>query len=163
MGEIIIEPFEEKLLNPNSYNFKLCNELLVYDYEQYIDPTKKTKVEKITIPHDGIVLYPHKLYLGCTYEKMGSKFYVPFISGRSSIGRLGLFVHITAPLGDIGFVGQWTLQLHATVPIKVYPFMKIGQIYFIVPKGEITLYRGKYQGSRGPKFSEIYKDFEDAQ
>ncbi len=90
---------------------------------------------------------------------MGSNYYAPFIYGRSSVGRLGLFVQITAPLGDIGFSGKWTLQLTPVRPVRVYPGMKIGQIFFLKPYGEINLYTGKYQNSNGPRKSEIYKDF----
>ena len=68
-------------------------------------------------------------------------------------------MHITADLIDIGSYNQWTLQLHAIQPVRVYPNMLIGQVTFWCVKGEITLYSGKYQGSKGPMESEIYKDF----
>ena len=90
---------------------------------------------------------------------MGSKHCVPIIRGRSSTGRLGLFIHITADIIDIGSINQWTLQMHAVQKIKIYPGMLIGQVTFWVPKGKIILYKGKYQGSRGPMESQIYKDF----
>ncbi len=158
-GKIRIEPFDKKLLNPNSYNFRLDKQIYVYTYEKYLDLAKKPKVKKIDFPEEGLVLEPNKLYLSCTFEKMGSDYYVPFIGGRSSTGRVGLFIHITAPLGDIGFLGKWTLQLKSTVPIKIYPYQKIGQIIFFKTKGEINLYDGKYQGSFGPQWTKIYEDF----
>lgn len=158
-GEIIISPYNEKYLNPNSYNFHLSDELFVYK-NKILDPKVEQPIKKIKISKKGLILRPNELYLGCTEEKMGGNYFAPFIFGRSSTARLGLFVQITAPLGDIGFVGKWTLQLNPIRPIKVYPHMRIGQIFFLKPLGEITLYEGKYQFSNKPRKSEIYKDFE---
>lgn len=90
---------------------------------------------------------------------MGSNFYVPIIRGRSSTGRIGIFIHITADLIDIGSVNQWTLQMHAVQPVKIYPQMLIGQVTFWTIQGKIKLYEGKYQGSKGPMASQIHKDF----
>ena len=91
---------------------------------------------------------------------MGSNYYVPIINGRSSIGRLGLFVHITANLIDIGSINNWTLQFHAIQPVKIYKNMLIGQVTFWKPYGKIDLYSGKYKNSIGPEPSQIYKDFQ---
>lgn len=113
----------------------------------------------IEIPTEGYILEPEILYLGHTEEMMGSNWYVPIIRGRSSIGRIGLFIHITADLIDIGSINQWTLQLHCVQPIRIYAGMLIGQVTFWHVDGEITLYQGKYQGSRGPMASQIHKDF----
>lgn len=159
-GKIHIEPFAESQLNPNSYNFRLGDTITVYT-EKILDPKKQNKTKTITIPEDGIVLQPDTLYLGHTLEVMGSEHYVPIIRGRSSIGRLGIFVNITADLIDIGSINQWTLQMHVVQPVRVYPGMLIGQVTFWHVKGAVTLYTGKYQGSRGPVASEIYKDFID--
>lgn len=155
---IIINPFCEAQLNPNSYNFRLGRQLKVYK-NYLLDPKIKQETEVIEIPDNGIILEPKKLYLGHTKEIMGSKHYVPIIRGRSSTGRLGLFIHITADIIDIGSINQWTLQMHAVQRIKIYPGMLIGQVTFWVPKGKIIIYKGKYQGSRGPMESQIYKDF----
>lgn len=113
----------------------------------------------IEIPTEGLLLNPHSLYLGHTEEIMGSEYFVPIIRGRSSIGRLGLFINVTADLIDIGSINQWTLQLHAIQPIVVYPGMLIGQVTFWCTFGAITLYKGKYQRSKGPMESQMYKDF----
>jgi dCTP deaminase len=155
---IIIEPYNRKYLNPNSYNFHLGDKLFIYTND-VIDPKIEQPIEQIEIPDSGFILSPGQLYLGHTQEVMGSDYYVPFIFGRSSIGRLGLFVQITAPLGDIGFVGRWTLQLTPTLPIRVYKKLRIGQIFFIKPFGEIRLYEGKYQNSIEARKSEIFRDF----
>lgn len=159
IGDIIIAPFNESALNPNSYNFRLGNYLKVYK-DEILDPKKKLEVEIINIPDEGLVLEPNKVYLGFTEEKMGSNKFVPIMSGRSSTGRLGLFVHITADLIDIGSINHWTLQMHATQKVRIYKGMPIGQVTFWKTMGEISLYQGKYQGSMGPMESQIWKDFQ---
>jgi dCTP deaminase len=150
-GRIIIDPFDPVLLNPNSYNFRLGRQLLTYSNQDVIDTRYEASVNAYEIPDDGFVLEPGKLYLGHTLEKMGSSIFVPILGGRSSTGRLGLFVHITAPLGDIGYFGQWTLQFRATVPVRIYYKQKIGQMIFVQSYGEISPYIGKYQGGTGPQ------------
>lgn len=157
-GRIYIEPFELEQVNPNSYNFTLGNKILVYT-DKILDVKKKNKTKTIVIPPEGTVLEPSKIYLGHTQEVMGSNHYVPIIRGRSSVGRLGIFINITADLIDIGSINQWTLQIHVVQPVKVYPGMHIGQVTFWEVDGDITLYSGKYQASRGPISSQIYKDY----
>lgn len=155
---IIINPFSSDQVSPNSYDFRLGETLLTYRAKT-LDAKKNNETEKITIPKEGIILMPNKLYLGHTYEEMGSNKFVPIIRGRSSTGRLGLFINITADLIDIGSINQWTLQLHTVQPLRVYPNMLIGQVTFWEPEGQIDLYNGKYQGSIGPVASKLYRDF----
>lgn len=157
-GEIVIEPYNSENLNPNSYNFHLGDYVLMYKNE-VLDPKKKQETERVEISDEGLILYPNKLYLGYIKEKMGSEKYVPIINGRSSTGRLGLFVHITANLIDIGSINNWTLQMHAVQPVKIYKDMSIGQVTFWKPYGEINLYDGKYKGSTGPMESQVWRDF----
>ena len=157
---IEISPFNKLQLNPNSYNYRLGDYLKVYD-EEVLDSEQKLKTKVIKIPNEGIILYPNKLYLGFTEEVFGSDKYVPIITGRSSTGRLGLFVQITSELVDIGFHGRLTLQLHSTQPVKVYKGMQIGQVMFWKIYGKIKPYDGKYQNSNGPRESESWKDFKN--
>lgn len=158
--EIIIEPFSEKQLNPNSYNLKLHNELLVYD-ETILDMKKENKVKKIVIPEDGLVLEPGKLYLGRTIEYTGTDNYVPMLEGRSSVGRLGLFIHVTAGFGDVGFKGYWTLEIFCVQPIRIYSGVELCQIYYHSIEGDYDLYcSGKYQHNERVQPSLLYKDFE---
>jgi dCTP deaminase len=158
--EIIIDPFNEKQLNPNSYNLRLHNELLIYD-ESILDMKKENKVKKIIIPEDGMVLEPGKLYLGRTIEYTETDKYVPMLEGRSSIGRLGLFIHVTAGFGDVGFRGFWTLEIFCVQPIKIYPGVELCQIYYHSLEGEYDQYcSGKYQNNEGVQPSLLYKDFE---
>jgi len=157
-GNIVIDPFKSSQINPNSYDFRIGNTLLVYT-EKILDTKKQNLTRIIKIPETGYVLQPNKIYLGHTIEKIGSNVYVPVVRGKSSTGRVGLFVHITADLIDIGYIGQFTLMMHAVQPVKIYPDMRIGQVTFWKVKGKIILYNGKYQGGVGPQASAVYKDF----
>lgn len=157
--DIFIEPFNEKQLNPNSYNLKLHNELLVYD-ENVLDMKKENKASKIIIPEEGLLLEPGKLYLGRTVEYTKTDKVVPMLEGRSSVGRLGLFIHITAGFGDVGFSGYWTLEIFCVQPIIIYPNVEICQIYYHDINGEYSKYNsGKYQNNEGIQPSLLFKDF----
>ncbi len=158
-SKITIKPFAYENLNPNSYNYSLGDTIKVYE-NMNLDSKKLEPTKTITIPNEGLVIQPDKIYLGHTQEIIGSDYYVPTITGRSSTGRLGLFVQITADLVDVGFVGQLTLQLHSTQPVRIYKGMKIGQIMFWRIDGPVRLYDGKYQNSEGPRSSEIWRDFD---
>jgi deoxycytidine triphosphate deaminase len=157
-GRITIEPFDPALLNPNSYNFRLGRRLHTYvDFP--LDPAISNECEEHVIGDEGLVLRPNRLYLGHTIETLGGTNYAPTFAARSSVARLGLFINLSASLGDIGFIGQWTLQLFAAHPLRVYPGMRIGQMMWWRPHGQICLYEGKYQGSVGPRSSLIHRDF----
>lgn len=157
---IIIEPFNEECINPNSYNLRLHNELLVYE-DHVLDMKLPNKTKKIIIPEEGLILEPGKLYLGRTVEYTKTDKFVPMLEGRSSIGRLGLFIHVTAGFGDIGFSGFWTLEIHCIQPVKIYPGVEICQIYYHSIEGEYEKYSsGKYQNNIGIQPSMLYKDFD---
>lgn len=159
-NDIFIEPYNPKQLNPNSYNLKLHNELLVYDQE-ILDMKKPNPVKQIILPAEGLVLEPNRLYLGRTVEHTRTESCVPMLEGRSSVGRLGLFIHVTAGFGDVGFSGFWTLEIFCIMPIKVYPGVEICQIYFHTLEGEYEKYvSSKYQNNTGVQPSLMYKDFE---
>lgn len=157
-GNIFIDPFSDEQINPNSYDFRLGEYVKVYK-NHTLDSSKENITEAIKIPKEGLELTPDKLYLGFTLETIGSDQYVPIIRGKSSTGRIGLFVHITADLIDIGSKGQITLMMHAIQPLKIYPGMRIGQVTFWKVLGNIVLYQGKYQSSVGPMASQTFKDF----
>jgi dCTP deaminase len=158
--DIIIEPFNEKYLNPNSYNLRLHHELLIYE-DDMLDMKKENKAKSLEIPPDGLVLEPQKLYLGRTMEYTGTNNYVPMLEGRSSIGRLGLFIHVTAGFGDVGFHGYWTLEMFCINPIRIYAGVEICQIYYHSIQGDFMPYRSsKYQDNRSIQPSMLYKDFE---
>lgn len=158
-GDIIIEPFDKKRINPNSYNLSLHNKLITYK-ESPLDMKKDNEVEKLTIPPEGLVLESNRLYLGRTIEYTETKNLVPMLEGRSSIGRLGLFVHVTAGFGDVGFKGFWTLEIFCVQPIKIYPDVEICQVYYYTLEGDYENYSsGKYQNNQGIQSSMLFKDF----
>ena len=161
MGEaIFIEPFDPRRLNPNSYNLTLHNELLVYE-NRLLDMKMENPVEQLTIPEEGLVLQPDRLYLGRTQEFTRTENFVPMLEGRSSVGRLGLFIHVTAGFGDVGFAGYWTLEIFCVQPIRIYPGVEICQIYYHDIRGDYESYRsGKYQNNTGIQPSLLYKDFQ---
>lgn len=158
---IFIDPFDRKNLGPNSYNLTLNDRLLVYT-EDILDMKKDNEYKYITIPKEGLVLKPNKLYLGRTNEYTTTKGFVPMLEGRSSIGRLGLFVHVTAGFGDVGFEGFWTLEIHCIEPIRIYPNVPICQIYYHTILGEYEPYSSKkYHQNSDVQTSRLYMDFEN--
>ncbi len=143
-GNIVISPFSEKHLNPNSYNYRIgdkyieLNGELIYDTKSPVQSTEKT------IPKEGLLLKPDKLYLCSTHETIGSKNYVTSLIGKSSMGRLGLFLQVSANLGHQGEIHKWTLELKCVKPIVIYPLIIIGQITFWKTKGVSKETNGYY-------------------
>ncbi len=156
-GRITVSPFDENRCTTNSYDLALGRRLVVYR-EEVLDPRKEPAHETREIPDTGCLLAPGDFVLAETAEQIGSEHYVPLIHAKSGTARLGLFVHVTADLIDLGFVGQSTLQLYATLPVRILPGMLIAQVTFWVPYGEIRLYDGKYQHADGPQISRSYQD-----
>lgn len=157
--DITIEPYDERSLNPNSYNLRLHEKLLVYT-ELPLDMKKDNPAQEVIIPPEGLVLTPGTLYLGRTVEYTETRNLVPMLEGRSSVGRLGLFVHVTAGFGDVGFKGYWTLEMHCIHPIRIYPNVSICQVFYHKVEGEIVEYKsGKYQGNSGVQTSRLFLDF----
>lgn len=154
-GEIIIEPFHQERLGPNSYDFALGERVLWYT-NPVLDARQSNPTCAAVIPADGLVVTPERLILCNTAEVMGSEHYVPIIRGRSSTGRLGLFIDITADLIDLGSINQWTLQLHAVLPVRIYAGMIIGQVTFWRPQGTVGKYNGKYRDLESPVASLNY-------
>lgn len=162
-NRITITPFDESLVNPNSYNYRLGHQIIELHEESSLGNSDNTVENSChDIPKSGLILYPGKVYLANTFETIGSNNYVTSLIGRSSLGRLGLFLQISADLGNLGPAHKWTLELVCIQPIKVYPMMKIGQVSFWVPKGEILSYNGKYTNYSIPK-SCIYEDLKGGQ
>lgn len=158
--DIVIEPFDEKRVNPNSYNLRLHNELIIYD-SPTLDMRKSNKGSKVIIPEEGLILRPGTLYLGRTIEYTYTDNLAPMLEGRSSIGRLGIFVHATAGVGDVGFRGTWTLEISCIQPVIIYPNIEICQIMYHTIEGDSSIkYHGKYLEQVDAKESDIYKEFE---
>jgi len=144
-GEIVIDPFDVQQVNPNSYNFRLGNQILVL--------ANAKRERHVTLTSDGLCLIPGEVYLGSTVEVIGSSRYVTTLLGRSSTGRLGLFLNITADLGHCGAISQWTLEMTVIQPLRVYPGMRVGQVAFWLQQGATNQYAGRYHGDQGPQLS----------
>lgn len=156
--DIFIDPYDDDRVNPNSYNLTLHDELMVYE-EIVLDMKKPHRVRRLRIPEEGVVLSPNQLYLGRTNERTETHNLVPMIEGRSSVGRLGLFVHVTAGFGDVGFNGFWTLEMFAVQPIRIYAGVPICQIFYHEIKGDIVEYvSNKYQNNTGIQPSLLFKE-----
>lgn len=158
-GQIRIDPWDESQLNPNSYNLRLGEDLAVYT-DRELDMARPNGIEFLKIPKGGLVLEPGRLYLGRTLEYTETHGLVPMLEGRSSVGRLGLFVHVTAGFGDIGFCGYWTLEISCIQPVRIYAGVAICQIFYHAVSGEYDSYEyGKYQRNSGIQPSMLWKDF----
>lgn len=158
-GNITITPFKEEQLNPNSYNVTLNEKLLVYDSAEILDVKKPPVTKEIIIPPNGLVLQPNRLYLGAINEYTETPKYFPALSGRSSIGRLGINIHATAGFGDVGFCGKWTLEIFVVQPVRIYANIEIGQLYYQEVIGELQMYHGKYQGNLEANASKMFTEF----
>ncbi len=157
-NDVVIDPFDPANLNPNSYNLTLHDEILTYE-EVVLDMRKPNRVRRLTIPDSGLVLNPNQLYLGRTIERTETHNLVPMIEGRSSVGRLGLFVHVTAGFGDVGFCGYWTLEMFAVQPVRIYPHVAICQIFYHQISGDFQEYDSdKYQHNRDIQPSLLFRE-----
>lgn len=144
---IVIEPFSRENLGSNSYDVHLGKWLATYR-EHILDAKKHNEIEYFEIPEDGFVLYPHIFYLGVTAEYTETHQHVPFLEGKSSTGRLGIDIHATAGKGDVGFCGNWTLEISVKQPVKVYHGMPIGQLIYFPVTGEIGVSYGNKKSAK---------------
>lgn len=148
-GTIVITPFSRKFLGSNSYDVHLGEWLAMY-IDEVLDARRHNMVRFFKIPKDGLVLVPSKLYLGVTSEYTETHAHVPFLEGKSSIGRLGIDIHATAGKGDIGFCNTWTLEISVRQPVKIYAGMPIGQLLYFTVSGEVEI---PYSKKRGAKYN----------
>lgn len=135
-GLIKVEPFNLSCLGTNSYDVHLGSTLALYDAD-ILDAKAHNKIKTFEIPPEGYVLMPDQFYLGVTHEYTETLAHVPFLEGKSSVGRLGIDIHATAGKGDVGFCNYWTLEISVKKPVRVYPQMPIGQIIYFETKGEV--------------------------
>lgn len=159
-GEIVIKPFDEKRLNPNSYNLRLGGKISRYalDPGQELNPRVETPLIEAAIPKEGLRLEPGQLYLAATMEWTETRGAAPMLQGRSSIARLGLAVHVTAGFGDNGFRGRWTLELLAAHPVRVFAGMEICQIAYHSLEGLAFMYNGRYQDAKEAQACRLWRD-----
>ena len=148
-GTIKIEPYERESLGSNSYDVHLGSVLATYE-DAELDAKKHNKIKYFDIPDEGYVLHPHMFYLGVTAEYTETHAHVPFLEGKSSTGRLGIDIHATAGKGDVGFCGNWTLEISVKQPVRIYKGMPIGQLIYFPVEGEIEI---KYNQKQNAKYS----------
>jgi dCTP deaminase len=174
-GRIVIDPLDESLIQPSSIDVRISNLFRVFrNHTRGVIDVKQDMVdltELVEIPVDGdepFILHPGEFVLGSTLERIGvPDDLVGRVEGKSSLGRLGLLIHSTAGFIDAGFDGHITLELAnvASLPITLYPGMKIGQVSFMQmttpadhPYGKGAA-GSKYQGQRGPTPSRYFENF----
>ena len=131
-----MSPFNLSCLGTNSYDVHLGVTLALYDSD-ILDAKAHNKIKTFEIPSEGFVLMSDQFYLGVTHEYTETLAHVPFLEGKSSVGRLGIDIHATAGKGDVGFCNYWTLEISVKKPVRVYPLMPIGQIIYFETKGEV--------------------------
>jgi dCTP deaminase len=137
-GTIVIKPFKKEYLGTNSYDVHLGRWLAMYR-DEVLDCKRHNKVHYFKIPPEGLILVPSKLYLGVTEEYTETHAHVPFLEGKSSIGRLGIDIHATAGKGDVGFCNTWTLEISVRQPVRIYAGMPIGQLIYFEISGEVRV------------------------
>src|ERR1700754_4091865 len=163
-GSIKIEPYDRHCLGSNSYDIHLGKWLATYR-EHILDAKKHNEIEYFEIPEEGFVLYPHIFYLGVTEEYTETHKHVPFLEGKSSVGRLGIDIHATAGKGDVGFCNNWTLEISCQLPVRVYAGMPIGQLIYFAVSGDVAVAynrkpSAKYSSrSALPQASRMWKNF----
>ena len=136
--DIVIDPYDRDCLGTNSYDVHLSKNLACY-IDDIIDDKKHNQVDRFQIGEQGIVLHPGKTYLGSTIEYTEARQYVPFLEGKSSVGRLGIDIHATAGKGDVGFCNHWTLEISVSQPVRVYAGMPIGQLIYFMVEGKVEI------------------------
>lgn len=171
-GNIEIDPFDQKNLNPNSLDLRLADKLLIYEsewvcgpsstssktwYRNQLDMRKENPTKEIAIPSEGLVLHPGTLYLGSTIERTNCGPFAPMLEGKSSIARLGISIHATAGVGDTHFDSTWTMEISVIHPVRIYAGVRFAQLLFHEVRGEITKYQGKYQQQSGPVASRFWQ------
>ena len=172
-GRVQLDPLTRDMIQPSSIDVRLDKFFRVFDNHKYphIDPAvdQSELTREVEVKNDEtFVLHPGEFVLGSTYEVVGLPDDIAArLEGKSSLGRLGLLTHSTAGFIDPGFSGHVTLELAnvATLPIKLYPGMKIGQLCFFRlsspadnPYGSAK-YGSRYQGQRGPTPSRSHANF----
>ena len=149
-GEIVVDPYNRDCLGTNSYDVHLSKYLATYS-NRVLDARKHNEIDHFEISEEGFVLEPQINYLGATMEYTETHATVPFLEGKSSVGRLGIDIHATAGKGDVGFCNYWTLEISVKQPVRVYAGMPIGQLIYFVVQGEVM---NSYNQKKSAKYNE---------
>ena len=146
-GNILIEPFQRESLGTNSYDVHLGRYMKVYT-SRVLDARQHNETEELIIPPEGYVIYPNSLYLCVTEEYTETHRHVPFLEGKSSVGRLGIDIHATAGKGDVGYCNTWTLEISCSQPVRIYAGMPIGQLIYFNVEGDIDQFYNKKKNAK---------------
>ncbi|WP_020663033.1 dCTP deaminase [Amycolatopsis benzoatilytica] len=158
-GDIVIDPFEPERLSPNAYDWRLGDRIRTCGTE--LDAARATPFAEEVIPESGMVLRPGQLYLGITHERTHSERYAQLINGDHTIGGLGVWVHVSAPLGHVGHAIRWTLEIRAARAVRIYPGMTFGKIVFLATHGSLASYQrlgDKYTNTAGIGASRLHEE-----
>lgn len=158
-GEIVIDPFDLRRISPNAYDWRLGDRIRRCDGT--LDAAAATRFTEYEIPPEGMLLQPRQLYLGLTHERTCSERYAQMINGNRTIGGLGIWVHVSAPLGHVGHAIRWTLEIRVARPVRVYPHMTFGKIIFLATRGPLASYQdmgSKYTTTGGIDISRLYEE-----
>jgi dCTP deaminase len=164
---ILIEPYRRECLGSNSYDVHLGRMLATYR-SAVLNAREHNPIDYFEIPEEGYVLHPELLYLGVTEEYTETHKHVPFLEGKSSVGRLGIDIHATAGKGDVGFFNTWTLEISVKQPVRIFAGMPIGQLIYFEVAGEClvpysTKANAKYNTrTTKPVESMMYKNFDES-
>lgn len=159
-GDIVIDPFDPARLSPNAYDWRLGDRIRICDGE--LDAAVPTPYEEVGIPPEGLVLLPGRLYLGITHERTRSEHFAQLLNGNRTVGALGIWVHVSAPLGHVGHAIHWTLEIRVAQPVRVYPYMTFGKLVFLEAFGELASYQHagrKYTRTAGIDISRLHEEF----
>ncbi|MGH3429857.1 MAG: dCTP deaminase [Pseudonocardiaceae bacterium] len=165
-GDILIDPYDPARLSPNAYDWRLGEQIRTCSDAPggVLDAAAPTEYSETTIPAAGMVLWPGVLYLGVTHERTGSERYAQFINGDRTIGALGIWVHVSAPLGHVGHAIRWTLEIRVARPVRIYPLMTFGKIVFLETYGDPHSYQrttAKYARTDGIDISRLHEELSD--
>lgn len=150
-GKIKIVPFKPECLGTNSYDVHLGKTLAIYT-DSVLDAKKHNPIETFEIPPEGYILTPDTFYLGVTQEYTETHAHVPFLEGKSSVGRLGIDIHATAGKGDVGFCNYWTLEISVKKPVRIYAGMPVGQLIYFAVNGDV---KTSYNIKSSAKYNEV--------
>ncbi|MGV2915529.1 dCTP deaminase [Streptomyces alfalfae] len=158
-GDIAIEPFDSRRLSPNAYDWRLGDTIRVCDSD--LDAARSSEFREHAIPPEGMVIVPGKLYLGVTHERTHSERFAQMINGDRTVGALGVWVHVSAPLGHVGHAIRWTLEIRVVRPVRIYPGMTFGKIIFLKTRGATASYQNmgrKYTQTSGIDTSRLHEE-----
>ncbi|MFI7114477.1 dCTP deaminase domain-containing protein [Nonomuraea sp. NPDC050227] len=156
-GHITIDPYDPRRLSPNAYDWRLGDRIRICDGA--LDVARPADFEELAIPQTGMALSPGLLYLGVTHERTWSERYAQLLNGNRTTGALGIWVHVSAPLGHTGHAIPWTLEIRVARPVRVYPGMTFGKLVFLHVYGASASYQehgSKYTASTGIDVSRLY-------